>query len=87
MQKAVRALFLSSASPARPRAARAEAPEVVVSIKPIHSLVAAIMQGVGEPGLIVEGAASPHTYSMKPSNAAVQGADMVFWVGPAWRPS
>ncbi|KQV34827.1 MULTISPECIES: zinc ABC transporter substrate-binding protein [unclassified Rhizobium] len=62
--------------------AHAEAPKVVVSIKPIHSLVASIMQGVGEPSLIVEGAASPHTYSMKPSNAAaLQDADIVFWIG------
>ncbi|HEV7248411.1 MAG TPA: zinc ABC transporter substrate-binding protein ZnuA [Shinella sp.] len=83
MQKAVRALFLSTALlAAGPLAARAEVPNVVVSIKPIHSLVAAIMQGVGEPDLIVEGAASPHTYSLKPSNAAaLQDADVVFWVG------
>ncbi|NTJ42508.1 zinc ABC transporter substrate-binding protein ZnuA [Agrobacterium larrymoorei] len=57
-------------------------PNVVVSIKPIHSLVAAIMQGVGEPQLIVDGGASPHTYNLKPSNAkAIEGADVVFWVG------
>jgi zinc transport system substrate-binding protein len=63
-------------------AAHAEAPNVVVSIKPIHSLVASIMKGVGEPALIVEGAASPHTYSMKPSNAAaLEKANIVFWVG------
>ncbi len=62
--------------------AHAEAPNVVVSIKPIHSLVASIMQGIGEPSLIVEGAASPHTYSMKPSNAsALEQANIVFWVG------
>lgn len=62
--------------------ARADTPNVVVSVKPIHSLVASIMQGVGEPKLIVEGAASAHTYSMKPSNsAALQDADVVFWVG------
>jgi zinc transport system substrate-binding protein len=61
----------------------ADAPNVVVSVKPIHSLVASIMQGVGEPSLIVEGGASPHTYSMKPSNAAaLQAAKVVFWVGP-----
>jgi zinc transport system substrate-binding protein len=40
------------------------------------------MKGLGEPALIVEGAASPHTYSMKPSNAsALQKANIVFWVG------
>ncbi|MCT7663963.1 zinc ABC transporter substrate-binding protein ZnuA [Shinella kummerowiae] len=83
MQKAVRTLLLSTAILAAGASiARAETPSVVVSIKPIHSLVSAIMQGVGEPGLIVEGAASPHTYSLKPSNAAaLQDADVVFWVG------
>ena len=83
MPKTARALLLSTALfAAGTLAARAEAPNVVVSIKPIHSLVAAIMQGVGEPDLIVEGGASPHTYSLKPSNAAaLQDADVVFWVG------
>ena len=55
---------------------------VVASIKPVHSLVAAVMEGVGTPYLIVEGAASPHTYALKPSQAAkLQNADIVFWVG------
>ncbi|MDR7144683.1 zinc ABC transporter substrate-binding protein ZnuA [Rhizobium sp. BE258] len=60
----------------------ADAPVVVTSIKPIHSLVASIMQGVGTPELIVDGAASPHTYNLKPSNArALQDAKVIFWVG------
>jgi zinc transport system substrate-binding protein len=60
-----------------------DVPGVVASIKPIHSLVAAIMDGVGKPDLIVEGAASPHTYSLKPSNArALEAAKVIFWVGP-----
>ncbi|MBB3382049.1 MULTISPECIES: zinc ABC transporter substrate-binding protein ZnuA [unclassified Rhizobium] len=64
-------------------ATAAGAPKVVVSIKPIHSLVAAVMQGVGTPNLIVDGAASPHTYALKPSNArSLQEAKVVFWVGP-----
>lgn len=58
------------------------APEVVVSVKPIHSLVAAVMEGVAVPKLIVEGAASPHTFTMKPSNArSLEKADVIFWVG------
>jgi zinc transport system substrate-binding protein len=79
--KSVLALLLASVAMAASSNAMA-APNVVVSIKPIHSLVAAIMQGVGEPQLIVDGGASPHTFSLKPSNAkAIEGADIVFWVG------
>lgn len=56
---------------------------VVTSIKPVHSLVAGVMQGVAEPELIVTGAASPHTYSMRPSDAEkLQASPLVFWVGP-----
>ncbi|WP_413709676.1 zinc ABC transporter substrate-binding protein ZnuA [Rhizobium sp. Rhizsp82] len=74
---ALPALLLAGATQA------ADAPVVVTSIKPVHSLVASIMQGVGTPELIVDGAASPHTYSMKPSNArTLQDAKVVFWVGP-----
>lgn len=58
-------------------------PSVVVSIAPIHSLVAGVMAGVGEPTLLVKGGASPHTYTMKPSDAsALAGAQIIFRVGP-----
>lgn len=59
------------------------APKVVASVKPLNSIVAAIMQGAGQPELLVEGAGSPHSYSLKPSKAkALQGADVIFWIGP-----
>jgi len=55
---------------------------VVASIKPIHSLVAAVMAGVGQPRLIVSGSGSPHAYALKPSQAAMlERADLVFWIG------
>ena len=55
---------------------------VVTSVKPVHSLVSGVMEGVGTPDLIVEGAASPHTYSLKPSQAKqLEEADLVFWMG------
>ncbi|MGD9744567.1 MAG: zinc ABC transporter substrate-binding protein [Dongiaceae bacterium] len=54
----------------------------VASIKPIHSLLAGVMAGIGEPALLVQGHASPHSYSLKPSDAALlEEADLVFWVG------
>ena len=55
---------------------------VVASVKPVHSLVAAVMEGIGTPDLIVKGAASPHTYALKPSQAVqIENADLVFWMG------
>lgn len=68
-------------SVAIPEAASA-APRVVASVKPLHSIVAAIMKDVATPGLIVKGAASPHTYNLRPSDARMlQDADIVFWIG------
>ncbi len=67
---------------ALPGTAAAEPVTVVTSIKPVHSLVAAAMQGTGTPHLIVEGGASPHSYSLKPSDAAaLEQAKVVVWVG------
>lgn len=55
---------------------------VVASIKPVHSLVSAVMEGVGTPELIVTGAGSPHNYALKPSQASLlEKADLVFWAG------
>jgi zinc transport system substrate-binding protein len=62
--------------------ALAEVPSVVTTIKPLHALVAAVMGDLGTPALIVKGAASPHSYSLKPSDAqALQAANLVFWTG------
>ena len=56
--------------------------KVVTSIKPIHSLVSYIMEGVGSPDLIVDGYNSPHGFSLKPSHAKMlQEADIVIYVG------
>jgi zinc transport system substrate-binding protein len=58
------------------------APKVVVSIKPIASLVEGVMAGVGTPTVIVGAGQSLHTFSMKPSDAkSLNTADVVFWVG------
>jgi len=67
--------------------ARAEGPRVAVDIAPVHSLVAKVMDGVGTPDLIVQQGASPHGYSLRPSEAeALEHADIVFWVGEPLEP-
>ena len=55
--------------------------EVVTSIKPLHSIVSAVMSGVGEPKLIIPGFVSPHTHSLRPSNMrTLQNAKVVFLI-------
>lgn len=56
---------------------------VVATIKPLHSLVAGVMEGVGEPDLLIPGNLSPHSFSLKPSDArSLERARVVFWIGP-----
>ena len=75
------AIVMGAVSLTNLSAARADI-NVVTSIKPVHSLVSGVMSGVGAPSLIVDGASSPHTYSLKPSQARqLQNAKLVFWMG------
>jgi len=56
-------------------------PKVLVTLKPLHSLVANLMENVGEPQLIVPDGASPHTFQLKPSDLKrIQQADLIIWV-------
>ena len=55
---------------------------VVTTIKPLHSLISKVMEGLGEPSLIIEGTTSPHSFTLKPSHAKLlEEADLIFWVG------
>lgn len=69
------------------RPAAAAEPKVVVTLKPIHALVSQIMEGAGKPVLIVDGSASPHTFTLKPSGAqAINQADVFIRVSAALEP-
>lgn len=61
--------------------------DVVVTSKPVHALVAQVMQGAGEPALLVDGTASPHTFAMRPSDAQkVNRAHVFFRVSEGLEP-
>ena len=65
----------------------ADVPKVAVDIAPVHSLVARVMDGVGTPDLVIPSEASPHGYSLRPSEAAaLQNANVVFWIGEGLTP-
>ena len=54
-------------------------PSVVVSIKPIHSIVSSLMQGVGEPQLLLETNNSAHSFHIRPSQVqALKNANLLF---------
>lgn len=59
------------------------APKVVVSIKPLHSLIAGVMGEIAAPELLIGDARSPHEISLAPSDVRkLSQADKVFWIGP-----
>jgi len=71
------------ATPAATPAPTPAAPRVVATIPPLHSLVAGVMQGIAVPDLLIAGGASPHNYSLRPSDARkLEQADLVVWIGP-----
>lgn len=67
--------------------ALADPPEVATDISPVHSLVTRVMQGVGEPALVLPPGASPHGYALRPSEAAaLADAGLIVWTGPTLAP-
>ncbi|MCY4306218.1 MAG: zinc ABC transporter substrate-binding protein [Aestuariivita sp.] len=65
----------------------AEPIKVITDIPPVQSLVAAVMEGIGTPDLILPPGASPHDFALRPSIAqSLENSDIVFWIGPELTP-
>lgn len=76
------AAVLAATTAARADGAPTVAPTVATDILPVQSIVAAVMAGVGEPGVILPPGADPHAYALRPSDAKLlAAADLVVWVG------
>jgi zinc transport system substrate-binding protein len=57
---------------------------IVASIAPLHGIVASLTQGITTPHLLLAPGASPHSFTLRPSDArALNRADLIVWVGPA----
>lgn len=64
-----------------PLVATADLPKVAVDIPPVHSLVSKVMGELGEPKLFMQQGASPHGYTLRPSEAqTLDEAELVVWV-------
>ncbi len=56
---------------------------IVVTIKPLYSLVAQLSKGVEEPVLLMKQIPSAHHYTMRPSQRQLlSNARMIIWIGP-----
>jgi zinc transport system substrate-binding protein len=78
----IASLFVALCMLAAPAAAQ---PRVVASFGPVHSIAAGVMDGIAAPDLLVRGGASPHAYSLRPSEAKLlESADLIVWVGPVY---
>lgn len=61
-----------------------DAPRVMVTIKPVHAIVSALLEDISQPELLLDGLNSPHTYQLKPSDVRrLNRADMIVWTGPS----
>lgn len=63
--------------------AAASAPNVLTTIKPLQLISQAITDGVTESDVLLPPGASPHSHSLRPSDARkLHSADVIFWIGP-----
>ena len=70
------------AAPVISHAASSDGP-IVVTIKPLYSLVAKLTEGIEEPVLLMKQMPSPHHYSMRPSERRLlSDARVIVWFGP-----
>ena len=57
--------------------------EILVTIKPLYSLVAHLTEGISTPVLLMKQAQSPHHYNMRPSERyLLSNAQIIVWFGP-----
>ncbi|RKZ68218.1 MAG: hypothetical protein DRQ44_04745 [Gammaproteobacteria bacterium] len=57
--------------------------EIVVSIKPIHSIVTGLMKDIGTPALLIKGSQTPYDSTVTATQTAqLNAAKLVIWVGP-----
>lgn len=57
------------------------APKVVVSVPPLHSLVSSVMQGAGEPVLLLDDSVSVDVQLSSERQQVLKDADLLVWVG------
>ena len=61
--------------------ATSQSTDILVTIKPLHSLVAGVVGDTGKAELLLSGATSPHDFQLKPSQMKLmQSASIIFYI-------
>ena len=78
------AVYLCVSSGAQASGTTNPTPKLVTSVHPVQMIVSAISHGISTPTVLVPPGATPHEYSLKPSNVRnISQANALFWVGPS----
>ena len=57
-------------------------PKILVTLKPLHALVAGLCAGISQPALLLDTLQSPHDYTLKPSDRRMlEAADIIIYAG------
>ena len=61
----------------------AEKLNIVVTIKPVHSIVSGLMKDIGEPLLLIDGKNTPYNFALNPvQQKKISQSKLFIWVGP-----
>lgn len=56
---------------------------VIVSIKPVHSIVAGLMKDIGKPKLLIDGKQTPYKFKLDSTHREqLRNSDLFIWAGP-----
>ncbi len=62
----------------------ASAPDILVTLKPLHSLVSNLTKGITQPKLLIKGFQTPHNYNMRPSDRRlIKQSDIIIFAAPS----
>jgi zinc transport system substrate-binding protein len=80
-------LFITSINSFAGSAEAKQSKNIVVTIKPLYSLVAHLTEGITQPVLLLKNLSNPHHYNVRPSERRLLAkANIIIWLGPELEP-
>ena len=80
-------LFITSTNGFASSAEAKQSKNIVVTIKPLYSLVAHLTEDITQPSLLLTNLSNPHHYNVRPSERRLLAkANIIIWLGPELEP-